>query len=143
MITGYLDQAGRAVGRLKVRGTGEWQMMACEIDTGAQPELVSSRGWVELLAAPIYETSAVMTLADGRVVCAGRAIVEVDWFEQARSVDVVFSMSSDADNAFRPPDRRGEAPNALLGRGLLTDCRLTIDYGAPTVRIEPSLRAIA
>jgi predicted aspartyl protease len=143
MLLGYLDERGRALVRFQVRGkTGAWATMVCEIDTGAEPSFLTSRSWLEHLDAET-ERGDMITMADGQEVPAIYAVVEIEWFGQTRLIDVLTPLSETTDSVFRPPSRRGRRPNAVLGRGLLTDCRLTIDYGAPTITIDASTRAAA
>jgi hypothetical protein len=143
MLLGSLDQRGRSIVRLQVRGkSGSWTSIGCEIDTGAEPELLTSQAWLGHLDAET-EPGDLLTLPDGREAPALYAVLEVEWFGQVRLVDVVTPVSFNADTAFRPPARRGSAPNALLGRGLLSDCRLTIDYGRANVSIDRSEGAAA
>lgn len=139
-MIGYLDEHGRALVRLRVRGeTGHWHTLVCEIDTGAEPMLLTSRVWAEHIGALIdVEAGEVLTFADGSIAQALYVVFEIEWLGGVQRVDALFARGQSSDTAFVPPDRRGRGSNALLGRSLLANCRLTIDYGHASVVIEPS-----
>ena len=137
-IQGYLDPDGRAVVRLRIRGAGDWRVLACEIDTGAKPELVTSLDWFQELDALSDDIPYELTLADGRVIAAMSALVEVEWLGEIRFASMMYPMAQADTAPFLPPGRRGPNTNALLGRLLLANCRLTIDYGRASVTVEPS-----
>jgi hypothetical protein len=136
LIAGYLDDKRRAVVRLNVRGaTNDWQAMTFEVDTGAEPDVVTSLAWIKHFDAA-WEAGDVLTMANGRKIAAIRSYLEVEWFGTIRIVEV--SALADSDTAFLSPGRKGRNTNALLGRRLLAASCLTIDYGRGRVSIVPS-----
>jgi predicted aspartyl protease len=141
MLQGYFDDENRALLRLRVRGRGNWSHVTAEIDTGAQPAIVTSLTVAEALDAEI-EAKHIATLADGAKVPACLVALEVDWFGEPKLVVGVAFVGPDGAG-FGQPGRRGRRPNALIGRGLLGDCRLTIDYGRATVAVDRSEGAAA
>jgi predicted aspartyl protease len=135
-MAGFLDNQDRALLRLRIRGKGEWITMTAEIDTGAEPSLVTSMAWAQALDAEV-EAKHVATLANGQHVPAHLMAIEIDWFGQTTLVDGI-AFDDDQLTSFATPGQRGPKPNALLGRSQLKSSRLTIDYGRRTVAIEPS-----
>jgi hypothetical protein len=144
-MIGYLDARNSALLRLQARGLpGTWQVLVCEIDTGAEPMLLTSSSWIEHLGGlSDSEQGEVVTLADGQITDAAYAVIEVNGFGSPRLIDVLVPRDASTEPAFQPPGRRGRRPNALLGRGMLADCRLTIDYGRANVAIDRSQGAAA
>lgn len=139
-MAGYLDPRGRALLRLRARGAdGVWNTLVCEIDTGAEPMLLTSLAWVEQLGALIdAEAGEVLTFADGSNGQAIYIVFEIEWFGRIRRVDALAAIGSSMEAGFTPPGRRGRGANALLGRSLLANTRLTIDYGRASVAVEHS-----
>ena len=136
MLSGYFDSAGRALVRLRVRGKGNWMHGTFEIDTGAQPEFVTSLLMAEHLQAET-ETRHAAVLANGTRVPAHGVVLELDWFDEIKLVQGIGFRSQDSA-AFLEPSQRGPGVHGLIGRALLVECRLTIDFGLKTVMIERS-----
>jgi predicted aspartyl protease len=136
LIRGYFDDEKRSLVRLRVRGKNGWSILTTEIDTGAQPALVTSLAWASALDAEI-ESKHIATLANGAIVPAFAMAVELEWCGQV--VVVIGIAFSDADaKSFIAPGKRGRGANALIGRELLHQSRLTIDYVDGTVLIDTS-----
>lgn len=134
-LIGFFDNASRALVRLRVRGTADWCYMTAEIDTGAQPAITTSSAWVDAIAAEM-EPRRIATLADGTKVPATAIVCEVECFGGILVIEgIAFAPSSAV--AFAPPGSR-QGPHALLGRSLLSGCRLDLDYGRRTVAIQRS-----
>jgi hypothetical protein len=133
-ISGYLENQGRALVRLRLRGRGEWATATFEIDTGAQPSLVTSHAWSEFLMAET-EARHMATLANGIEVPAMAILLAVAWLD---GLQLVMGVCFAAPGGFARPGQRGPGVHSLLGRGLLRGCRLTIDYALRTVLIEPA-----
>jgi predicted aspartyl protease len=111
--------------------------MTLEIDTGAEPMLVTSMAWIDHVvpSEELRERGHVVTMADGRAADAILSYFEIEWFGRAKLVEV---LAPTVGSGFLAPGRQGRAPNGLLGRNMLAGCRLTIDYAQRTVTIEPS-----
>ena len=137
-LTGFVDASGLALVRIKVRGAAaDWQMMSFEIDTEAQPAAITSLRWLEALGAPM-EPGSAMVMADGSRAASVLAVIEKEWLSGSQVIEVLAAATPESRTPFREPGQRGAAPNALLGRGLLENCCVTIDYGHKTVSVEQS-----
>ncbi len=83
-----------------------------------------------------------MFLADGTARKAQVCNLSLDWVQGVRPIEVlaVASAGPGAAIPFAGPtgnDRRGGKPHGLIGRGLLGDARLMIDWVDSLVTIKP------
>ena len=126
-LMGYIEeQTLRAIVRVNVIGASREAILNLEIDTGAGPELILSEEWSDWLGLPTGENIRV-TLADGSKTLAVKGLAEIVWFDAKVTIEVaVFGGES---NFVLPGVRHaGVRPHGLIGRKLLRDASLTIDY---------------
>lgn len=117
-MKGIVDSSGRALLLLNVRLVQRVERYALTawIDTGFTGDLVISRKMIEQLG--FTQSSAVMAeLADGTQVLLDTYSCMIEWFGEDRVVEVI-----ESDRDF-----------PLLGVGLLSGHKLTIDYQATTI----------
>ena len=120
-MNGIVDEFGRALVTLTIRASQEAQPIEIQawIDTAFDGELVMPRPIIE--AAKLEQTACIdARLADGKTVNLESFACTLNWFDDFVAVEVI------ANDGVYP----------LLGIGLLTDRRLTIDYKQLTVGIE-------
>ncbi len=143
VLMGFIDRVGRAMVRVPVRTPiGGWRQLTFEIDTGAQLLVMTSRKWLEFFEAPMEPGDGV-TLADGQEIKVMVGLIEIEWLGQIRIVDAIAPSRAQPSAPFRNPDKRGPSPNGLIGRSLLKNCRLTVDYGRGHVAVENAEDATA
>jgi Predicted aspartyl protease len=120
-VNGIVDEFGRALITVNVRATDDDRLNVIEvwIDTAFSGELGVPSRLIESLHLP--QAAAVEArLADGNTVLLEAFTCQVEWFGKWRTVELIANS--------------GEYP--LLGIGLLTGHRLTIDYPQRTVAID-------
>lgn len=120
-MNGTVDDLGRALVVLNVRATEKEEPIELTvwIDTAFTGELVIPRSAIQAMRLP--QSAAVMAgLADGTEVVLESFSCIIDWFGDARVVEVI-----ESDTRF-----------PLLGIGLLRDRRLEIDYRSRSVGVD-------
>lgn len=120
-MNGTLDRAGRALVDLAIRSapTAQPQKLTAWIDTAFTGELVVPRSIIDEFN--LVKSSAISAgLADGTQAILDTFSCFIEWFVDVRQIEVIES------NGLLP----------LLGVGLLTGCRLEIDYRLATVAIN-------
>lgn len=120
-MNGEVDAAGRALLVLPITrpDSAEPVNLVVWVDTAFTGELVLPRAMIESLRLP--QSAAVLArLADGQDVVLESHTCTVEWFGDARQVEVI---SND-----------GQFP--LLGVGLLCDRKLQIDYRTREIQLD-------
>ena len=120
-MNGRVDDFGRALLTLSVRAKRDAEPTDVQawIDTAFNGELVMPGRLIE--SAQLEQTAGIEArLADGSTVMLESFTCYLDWFGEDRPVEVIAN--------------EGEFP--LLGIGLLTGHRLTVDYAKSTVTVE-------
>jgi clan AA aspartic protease len=126
-MTGYVDDAGRALLEIEILGDDQQSPRSIEvwIDTGFTGELVLPQSVVESLGlAPSGTIDGV--LADGTQTVLTTYHCEIKWFGVQRSLEVIANSGS----------------NPLLGVGLLLAKELRIDYTNLTLSLTTSKKNI-
>jgi clan AA aspartic protease len=120
-VNGHVDRFDRAIVTLFIRQTSDAEPVELPawVDTAFTGELVVPRQTIEALRLP---QSSVVTagLADGTQALLDTFSCVIDWFDERRVVEVIES----------------EGQLALLGVGLLHNCKLEIDYRLRTLTIN-------
>ena len=135
-----IDATLRAVVRLPVKGPSRSARMNFEIDTGSQPELITSEAWASYLGLTATGGQVLM-LADGTQRVASAAQIEVEWLDGPLVLDAIVLPSRQGVQAFAAPDRRrhGGQIDGLPGRQLLArGSHLEIDYVARSAKVRKS-----
>ena len=125
----------KAIVRLKLYSGGQEVFMNVEIDTGAGLELVVPSSAAGIIGIELGDNRTAQ-LADGSMIVTREGLAELDWLGEKRIViGVIFYEAGD----FAPLDARRHAGRAhgRLGRNLLRDAKLTIDYPNRSVTVEP------
>ena len=117
-LAGTVSAQGDPLVELLVAGPGGQAVVRCVVDTGFTGALLLPAPVVGRLQLPrVRSTRALM--ADGTSVVLNGYRAEVEWLGRRRRVQ-----------AFASP-----SPEALIGYGMLSAHRLTVDYPARTVDI--------
>ncbi len=135
-----IDATLRAVVRLPVKGPSGSAFMNFEIDTGSQPELITSEEWAIHLGLKTVD-GRMIGFADGTKRMASAGSIEVEWLDGTLSLDAIVLPALNGAHAFASPDRRrhGGHVDGLLGRQLLArSARLKIDYVARSAKVLKS-----
>lgn len=114
--------------RLKVRASGPSKTMELtfEIDTGASQDLFIQQYLADDLGLSTIDDKDRATLADGKTkVKVRKAKLSVVWMGAAKNVDALVWPSTPGTAA---PPRNKSTIDGLIGRGLLADTKLEIDY---------------
>ena len=135
-----IDATLRAILRLPVKGPSRSAYMNFEIDTGSQPELITSEEWAIHLGLKIVG-GRMIGLADGTKRMASAGSIEVEWLDGLLQLDAIVLPPSNGAQAFASPNRprHGGQIDGLLGRQLLSQgARLGIDYVARSAKVLKS-----
>jgi clan AA aspartic protease len=119
-VKGIVDRTDRALVTLSVHSESRTAPQTIEawVDTAFTGELVVPRSAISHLG--LTQSSFVSAgLADGKQVILGTFSCIVEWFDELRQIEVIES----------------DGAAALLGTGLLRNCKLEIDYRLRTVAI--------
>jgi clan AA aspartic protease len=127
MITGYVNEYGRAMVSLRVGHplTGVMKPVEAWIDTAFTGTLLVPTDLIAVLQLPEANRGVSAGLADGSELLLPAFQSRIEWAGSARLVDVLSSSNR----------------HLLLGVELLEDLVLTIDYAAHTVTLTPSSAA--
>jgi Aspartyl protease len=116
----------RARLRVRVSGPSKTMELTFEIDTGASKDLLIHQSLADELGLPASDDIDFATLADGKTkVEIKLAKLSVLWMDEAKPVDI--SVWPAIPGAITPPRNRNTI-DGLIGRGLLADTKLEIDY---------------
>jgi clan AA aspartic protease len=121
VMTGFVDDSGRALIRIRLRNPTDEKDIEIEtwIDTGFTGELVLPKAIVNSIGLPIGP-AVKARLADGSEIQLDTYTCRLDWFGEWERIEVVAN--------------EGQFP--LLGVGLLMNRDLHIGYPTRTVVIE-------
>jgi predicted aspartyl protease len=114
--------------RLRVRTSGPSKTMELtfEIDTGASQDLFIQQELADELGVAAIDDNDRATLADGKTkVSVKKAELSVEWMGAARSIEALVWALTHGTTA---PARNKNTIDGLIGRGLLADTKLEIDY---------------
>jgi hypothetical protein len=143
MINGWID--GRdTTARISQRlfGPNGTQSLRFEIDTGFYGDILMPIEWALLLTSDFDAVPRGVFLADGTARKAQVCNLSLDWVGGVRPVEVLAVAALASTGAALPfagptgNDRRGGKPHGLIGRGLLSDARLMIDWVDSLVTIK-------
>jgi predicted aspartyl protease len=114
--------------RLRVRTSGPSKTMELtfEIDTGASQDLFIQQYLADDLGLLTFDDKDRATLADGKTkVKVRKAKLSVMWMGAEKSVDALVWPATPGTTT---PARNKNTIDGLIGRGLLADTKLEIDY---------------
>jgi predicted aspartyl protease len=142
-VTGFFHSITdlRAIVRLDVNGEQKMAAMNLEIDTGAQAAMMMSQVWADYLGLTV-ELGHSATLADGTQRSVGMAQVMIEWCNTVHEIEAVV-WPGFTDLELPPSSASGSRryrgrPDGLVGRRLLRNCVLTIDYPNRHVMVQES-----
>lgn len=120
-VIGEVDSFGRSLIRLRVRreAHAEEHDLTAWVDTGFTGDLVVPRDQIAQFGF-VQSAEVMAELADGKQVLMSAFTCTIEWFGEQLVVEVIES----------------EKGFPLLGVGLLTSHRLSVDYQANTLTIE-------
>ena len=120
-MNGWVDTGGRALVSIALKASAQSLSTQLEawIDTGFTGDLVLPQVTIFSLGLPQSGTVGA-ELGDGSAIVMNTYTCLIDWFGQEKQIEVV------ANNRQYP----------LLGIGLLSDHKLTVDYLSQTLTID-------
>jgi predicted aspartyl protease len=124
-MRGFFLNANDHRARLRVQASGPNKTiyLTFEIDTGASRDMLIHQTLADELGLKTENDDDLATLADGTTeVAVLKATVEVVWMGESKPVNVLVWPGTVA------PVRNKNTIDGLIGRDLLRDTHLTIDY---------------
>jgi hypothetical protein len=120
------DSDSRARLRVRVSGPNKTMELTFEIDTGASKDLLIHQTLADELGLPASDDIDFATLADGTTkVEVKLAKLSVFWIDETKPVDIsVWPLTP----GVAQPARNKNSIDGLIGRGLLAETKLEIDY---------------
>lgn len=120
------ESDSRARLRVRVSGPSKTMELTFEIDTGAAKDLLIHQALADELGVAASDDIDFAILADGKTkVEVKLAKLSVSWMGEAKPVDI--SVWPETPGTAQPP-RNKNTIDGLIGRDLLSDTKLEIDY---------------
>jgi predicted aspartyl protease len=125
-MRGFFTNDLRARLRVQASGPSKTMVLTFEIDTGASKELLIHRSLADELGLKTSTENEFATLADGTTeVEVASAKLDIVWMNETKPIDVLVWPLTPGTAA---PVRNKNTIDGLIGRGLLADTKLEIDY---------------
>jgi predicted aspartyl protease len=130
MILGGLDDLGRPLVRIKVRGAED--ELLCLVDTGFNGKLWMGAAVATRLKIVATRTDHAALTASGKVENFSLGMAFIDWLGDEQRVEV--HVHADQPSRVSSADQH----EALIGTALLRDTTLLIEFTVGTVQISPA-----